>query len=115
PGGGLLASDWRLAQPVLLPGTADWLGWAVSGGLVLLATVLAATLACLAAPSRLAAALALDERFGLKERVTTSLSLPPEQEDSPAAQALRADVNRRVAGLDVRARFPVRLSWSAAL
>ena len=32
-------------------------------------------LARLAAPSRLEAALELDERFGLKERVTTSLSL----------------------------------------
>jgi hypothetical protein len=110
-----LAAAWLLAQPLLVPGAEDWLGWAVSGGLVLLATVLAGALACLAAPSRLAAALALDERFALRERVTTSLSLPPEQQDSPAAQALLADVNRRVAGLDVRSRFPVRLSWSAAL
>jgi hypothetical protein len=110
-----LAAAWLLAQPLLLPAAADWLGWAVTGGLVLLATVLAVGLACLAAPSRLVAALALDERFALRERVTTSLSLPPEQQDSPAAVALLADTNRRVAGLDVRARFPVRLSWSAAL
>jgi hypothetical protein len=110
-----LAAAWLLAQPLLLPTVADWLGWAVAGGLVFLATVLAAGLACLAAPSRLAAALALDERFALRERVTTSLSLPPEQQDSPAAVALLADTNRRVASLDVRSRFPVRLSWSAVL
>src|SRR5262249_8667129 len=71
--------------------------------------------AMLRAPSKLAAALFLDERFGLKERVTTSLTLAPEEEASPAGQALLADVNQRVSDLDVGSRFPVRMSWTAAL
>src|SRR5439155_12686638 len=61
------------------------------------------------------AALSLDSAFGLKERVTTSLTLAPEQAVSPAGQALLADVNQRINDLDVGSRFPVRLSWSAAL
>src|SRR5262249_41115414 len=36
-------------------------------------------------------------------------------EQSPAGQALIADANERVANLDVRTRFPVRLSWLALI
>jgi hypothetical protein len=110
-----LAASWLLLRPLVLPGEEAWVDWSVAGGLVLLATGLAAVLSCLGAPSRLAAALAMDERFNLRERVTTSLSLPPGQEESPAALALLDDVNRRVTGLDVRSGFPVRLSRSAVL
>ena len=52
-----------------------WLRWAVFGGLAGAGSVLAVVLAVLATPSRVAAALALDERFNLKERVTTTLML----------------------------------------
>src|SRR5262249_21767612 len=55
----------------------------------------------------------LDEKFALRERVTTSLLLTPEQYAEPAAQALLLDVDQRVARLDVPARFPIRLSWWA--
>src|SRR5262249_22110048 len=34
---------------------------------------------------------------------------------TPAGQALLADVNQKLGGLDVGSRFPLRLSWSAAL
>ena len=77
--------------------------------------MLAVIVAVLRAPSKLAAALSLDEKFGLKERVTTTLTLAPDEEASPAGQALLADVNQRIAQLDVGSRFPVRMSWSAAL
>jgi uncharacterized coiled-coil DUF342 family protein len=106
-----LAGIWLLLG-AWLPEVGTWLDWA---GLMLLATCLAVGLAFLAVPSRLAVALAVDERFNLRERVTTSLSLPPEQQDSPAARALLDDVNLRVARLDVPAGFPVRLSRSAVL
>ncbi|MCC6419088.1 MAG: hypothetical protein IT429_12710 [Gemmataceae bacterium] len=110
-----LAAGWFLLQPLVLPEAEEWVRWAVAGGLAAAATVLAVVLTRLAAPSRLGAALELDERFGLKERVTTSLSLGADQEALPAAQALLADVNRHVAGLHVPTRFPVRLTWPAAL
>lgn len=111
----VLAVAWFLVQPLLFAAAEEWVRWAAAGGVVGAATLLAVVLARLRAPSRLDAALALDEQFGLKERVTTSLGLDAEQLQSPAAEALLADVNRRVAGLDVPSHFPVRLSWSAAL
>jgi hypothetical protein len=80
-----------------------------------MATVLGIVLGRLRAPTRVSAALSLDEKFGLKERVTTSVTLSQGQEATPAGQALLADVALRVKDLDVPSRFPVRLSWSAGL
>jgi uncharacterized coiled-coil DUF342 family protein len=108
------AAMWFLLEPVLLAEPPDWLRWSVAGGLVGIATGVAGLLTSLAAPSRVFAALSLDEQFGLKERVTTSLMLTPEQASSPAGQALLADVKQRIDRLDIPERFPVRLSWSAA-
>jgi hypothetical protein len=98
-----------------VPDTMTWLPWAVIGGSLGLATVLAAVLALVWTPSPEAVALALDERFGLKERTTTLLMLTPEQQQSPAGQALLADVSEKLAQLDVGTRFPVRLTWHSAL
>jgi hypothetical protein len=92
-----------------------WLRWAVAAGLVGAGTVLGVVLGLVRGPSRLLAALSLDSAFGLKERVTTSLTLGPEQAGSPAAQALLADVTQRLNDLDVGSRFPVRFTWTAAL
>lgn len=111
----LMGALWFLVQPHLLPGLS-W-GWRVAGafGLGGAGTVLAMMLAMVRAPSKLTAALLLDERFGLKERITTSLTLTAEQENSPAAQALLADANQRVDKLDVGSEFPVSVSWKIAL
>src|SRR5262249_39724104 len=68
-------------------------------------------------PSRVAAALSLDEKFNLQERVTTSLLLTPEQQESAAGQALLADVQERVNKLDIAGKFPIFAalrSWSTA-
>src|SRR5262249_57230468 len=51
---------------------------------------------------------ALDERFALRERVTTWMLLEPETASSPAGHALHADVAKRVGGLRVADQFPVR-------
>ena len=110
-----LGAVWFLAEPLLLQTPPIWLRWTVAGGLVVLATVLTGFLAALAAPSRVHAALALDEQFDLKERVTTSLMMTPEQLATPAGQALLADVHQRVEKLDIPSQFPVRLSWAASL
>jgi uncharacterized coiled-coil DUF342 family protein len=105
-----------MVQP-LFPDYApeDWHRWAAAGGVVVAATLLAVGWTLLRAPSKPQAALALDEQFKLKERVTTALLLTPEQRASPAGEALLADVQERLAGLDVGSRFPIRLSWSALL
>ncbi len=106
---------WLLLEPLLIEAPAPWLRWTVVGALVALGTVGALVAAIMRRPSALASALSLDERFGLKERVTTSLALTPEQRQSPAGQALLEDVQQRVGGLVVRERFPIRLSWLASL
>jgi uncharacterized coiled-coil DUF342 family protein len=111
----LLSAAWFLLQRLLLPASTDGLRWAVAGGLVGAGLLSASLLAFLRAPSKLAAALSLDERFGLKERVTTSLTLDAAQAQSPAGQALLADVDQRLARLDVDSRFPVHVSWPTAL
>jgi hypothetical protein len=111
----VLAAGWLLVEPLIPGDRADWVRWAVAGGLGLAATLLAVLWAMLRAPDKLAAALTLDERFGLKERVTTSLSLDPHTAALPAGQALLADTTQRVAELDVGERFPLRMRWNAVL
>lgn len=111
----LVGAVWFLLQPFAVTEAPVWLRWAVAGGAFGVATLLGLGVALWLAPNRLAAALTLDERFGLKERVTTSLTLTPELAASPAGQALLADVNGRLDRLDVGSRFPLRLTWSAAL
>lgn len=106
---------WFLVQPFLVQGADPALRWIVTGVAFALSTGLATWLAWRSAPSRLAAALAIDERFGLKERVTTSLTLTPQQRSTAAGTALMEDALQRVAPLDVPSQFPVRLSWVGSL
>jgi hypothetical protein len=111
----LVSIAWFLAQPLLIDKPSGELRWLVAGGIIGLATILALVLAALRAPSRLIAALSLDSQFGLKERVTTSLTLAPEHVQTPAGRALLEDVNQRIRDLDVASRFPVRVAWTGAL
>ncbi len=110
-----VSAGWFLIRLYALGQPLDARSWAVVGGAFAAGAVLAVVLAFVRAPSRLAAALLVDERFGLKERVTTGLTLPAEMEATPAGQALLADVHERVSRLDVGERFGVRLRLSAAL
>jgi hypothetical protein len=110
----LLSAAWFIAEPYLVKETAAWLRWAVLGGALGAGALAALVAAWLLSPSRLNAALALDARFNLKERVTTSLGLNEREADSAAGRALVADVNYRLAPLRLSERFPVRLPWSAA-
>jgi hypothetical protein len=102
---------WFVAQPHLIQDSSGWLRLGVAGGALAAASFLALGWALFRAPPRLAAALMLDEKFGLKERVTTSLTLAPDQEATPAGQALLADVNERLERLNVSTRFPLHVSW----
>lgn len=108
----LLAAVWFVVQPFVVEGAADWLRWAVAGGITATMTLFALVHAVVSAPSKLSAALSFDEKFGLKERVTTSLTLSAEQANTPAGQALLADVNQRIGALDIGERFPLSVSRS---
>ncbi|HEX5033295.1 MAG TPA: hypothetical protein VFW62_02330, partial [bacterium] len=57
------------------------------------------------------AAIELDKRFGLKERVSSTLALGPEELETEIGQALLVDAVRRVERIDVREQFQVSPSW----
>lgn len=61
------------------------------------------------------AAIEIDRRFHLKERVSSALSLAPQDAESEIGQALVQDAVRRVERIDVREHFPVSVNWRALL
>jgi len=59
------------------------------------------------------AAMEIDKRFALRERVSSSLALTPELLETPAGKALMEDAVRRVERIHVPEKFQVRMSrWS---
>jgi hypothetical protein len=104
---------WFLIEPAALAGAPSYLKWAVLAGLATLSTILAVWLARRAAPTSLTAALAIDQRFDLKERVTTALGLSSHEQSLPAGQALLADANAKLERVVVPGKFPVRVGWRA--
>ncbi len=86
--------------------TWSWLGGATAGAIVVgtLWTVLYGY-------SKIDAAVELDRRFGLKERVSSTLSLRLEELESQAGQALLLDASRRVQQIEVGERFRVQGHW----
>ena len=97
-----------------LPG--DGLIWSRSwlAGAGGVAVVAAGGWSWLRARRELEAAIELDRRFGLKERIASSLSLTEQDRQSEIGRALLDDANRRVAGVDIRQGFslkPERWAW----
>jgi len=90
--------------------TLSWLGGAVGGGLFV-------ALICTYFVRRqmIDAALEIDRRFGLKERVSSALSLGDQELATDVGQALVTDAVRRVEGLDVTEKFGLSLHWRALL
>lgn len=83
---------------------AAWLGGAVVVGIVA-----AAVWTFARRHEELEAAIEIDRRFGLKERVSSSLALSELERDSEAGQAVVADAVRRIERVDVADRFGVSL------
>lgn len=97
---------WVLIDPVR---------WWVAPGLVLLAFVAGAARLISDYPARLAAALELDSRVGLRERMTAAVGLAPEQRETAVGRALLADADAHAARLRVAEAFPLRLPRRAWL
>lgn len=76
----------------IIAGTIVALGWTLCRGL-----------------STLDAAVELDRRFELRERVSSSLALTPEAVDSPAGQALLHDAAQAITRVEVGSRFGIVL------
>ena len=89
--------------------------WVVPVALVAVATLVAVVRTVRDYPARVAAALELDGRFGLKERVTAAIDLHPSQCETPVGQAVVADAEKHAKDLRVAGMFPLKLRRSAAV
>ncbi|MBN2477556.1 MAG: hypothetical protein JXB62_23315 [Pirellulales bacterium] len=85
-------------------GVEPW-GWVV--GALALGTAMAVVWIVVTRRSSLGAAIEIDHRFGLKERVSSTLALPAEDYETEAGQALIHDAVHRVRRLDVATQFSV--------
>ncbi|MBW3598346.1 MAG: hypothetical protein KY475_13875 [Planctomycetes bacterium] len=97
----------RLDYPMWMWG---WIGGAVGVGLLS-----AVVITWLIRRSALEAAMEIDRRFGLKERVASSFALHPEELESEAGHALIEDAVKRVSRIEVTERFGFSFNWRAAL
>jgi len=65
--------------------------------------------------SRLDVATELDNRFGLKERVSSALAIDSQSAEGPVQKALIDDAQRRVETIEVAEKFELRPRWSGLL
>ena len=85
-------------------GVDPWIWGVVAVGLGLLA---AAVWSVIRGRGAMDAAVELDRRFGLKERVSSSLALSPDERDSDFGQALVADASSRLSRIEVGEHFRI--------
>ena len=88
----------------------SWIGGGLAAGLLL-----AAVWTYIIRRTRLDAAIEIDRRFGLKERVSSTLALSSDELTTEIGQALMSDAVRRVERIDVREQFQVAPSWRLLL
>jgi hypothetical protein len=88
----------------------SWIGGGIGVGLLM-----AAVWTYFIRRTRLDAAIELDRRFGLKERVSSTLALTRNELESDIGQALVTDAIRRVERIDVREQFQVSPTWRLVL
>ena len=100
---------WHLAVDIQT-WTWSWLGGTAAAGLLL-----AGIYTLITRGDRLDAAMEIDRRFGLKERVSSTLALTEEELETDAGQALLDDATRRVAQVEVSEEFQGRPKWWSLL
>ncbi len=91
-----------------------WVGCWLSGAFVV-GIVWAVGWTLLQRRSPLNAAMEIDRRFGLKERVSSGFALSEEELATAAGQALVQDAARRVERLDISSQFPLQGHWKSLL
>lgn len=106
---------WFIVEPLVLESPPEWLRWTVLGSVVLLTGLVALLRSIRKAPSRMNAALEVDARFDLRERIATAVSLPSEVRTTAAGVAVCADADTHAAKLRVREKFPLQFRQSALL
>jgi hypothetical protein len=88
----------------------SWIGGGIAAGLAM-----AAIWTYVIRRTGLDAAIEIDRRFGLKERVSSTLALTPDELGSDIGKALMTDAIRRVERIDVREQFRVSPTWRLVL
>ncbi len=106
----VLPKIWPLGLP-------DGTTWAVAwcAGALVFGILSGITWAVLRQRGELDAAIEIDLRYGLKERVSSAMALTDAELETEAGQALLEDAERRVARIDVTERFRPQVSWHPLL
>jgi hypothetical protein len=103
----LIVAAIALAIPKIWVLAADSRLWATNwlAGTVLTGLLFAVISTLWGRRGTIEAAIELDHRYGLKERVSSALSLSPDERDTDAGQALIGDATRRIEQVIVREQF----------
>ncbi len=110
-----VALVWFFLQPLLLQDSPGWLRWTVLGTATFVALAYTVWQTRRQAPTQQAAALEVDSRLNLRERVVTATGMPSELRSTSAGQAMVADAEEQLKDKNVANDFPVSLRWTAAL
>ena len=115
--GTFLIAAAAIAIPKIWPLPVQGDLWAAAwlGGALVVGFAAAAVWTYVRRQGPLDAAIEIDRRFGLKERVSSALALDADAVETEAGQALVNDAVRRVDRLDVDERFAVQLNRRALL
>ncbi len=109
----LLAIAVRKLFPLEVAGRTWALAWAA--GSVAAGLLAAGVWTYVGRQTELDAAIEIDLRFGLKERVSSAWALSPGERETEFGRALVDDARRRVQRIDVAERFHPEWSWHPAL
>ncbi len=103
----LLVAIVGLVLPKLMHLPVEPVIWFSSwiGGTLVVAVITNFFLTFVGRPTLAEAALQIDQRFALRERLSSALVLSPEDRDTELGQALAEDANRRAEKMDVRDKF----------
>ncbi len=90
-----------------LPVDAKQWFWGWTGGCSAIAVIGSILIAFLHRPKPIVAAIEIDKRFGLKERISTALQLNSVDQESAAGKAVVQDAIAKAERIDVRDAFPL--------
>ena len=112
----LLVATIAVAVPALRVMDINFETWTYAwiGGATLAAFLAAGIYAVVSAPSVESVASEVDKRFGLRERLSSSLTLEDSERDTEFGLALVADADKRADQIEVADRFklkPSKLGW----
>jgi len=88
-------------------------GWTIGGAVVGL--MLAAALTIVRRQSLLNVAVEVDQRFGLKSRLSSALAMSADDHGSDAGAALADDAAKEASKIDVRDEFKIEAPWQLCL